>query len=421
MRIGIDGACLANRRGFGRFTRELLAALARAPSRHRFKVLIDDRSLAAGAASVPDGLEPLVVPVRRAPAEAASADGRRPLADLLAFGHAAARARLDALYLPSTYSAFPVWNVPRLVVTVHDTMPLSHPDLIFRDGRGRLAWRLKEGYAVRRASRVVTLSQASRKDILTHYRVRDDRLRVIPEAASPIFRPLDGRDDADAVLARHGVRPGRPYLLYVGGFSPHKNLPRLIEAFSRIFRSEVDLVLVGDLRDVFNTQVPELRSLVTRLGLDARVVWTGYVDDADLRVLYARARALALPSLIEGFGLTAIEAMACGTPVAFAATASMPVVVGDAGLGFDPLATDQIAAALSRLLADDPLRADLAARALARSRLFTWDAAAAALLAVFDELDPQSRGPASRIDRSTVPNRSKFSWNRRASSRARAS
>ncbi|GIW89358.1 MAG: glycosyl transferase family 1 [Isosphaeraceae bacterium] len=423
MHIGIDGACLANRRGFGRFTRELLAALSRIRSRHRFTILVDSHALASGQAAVPDGFDPLVVPVRQAPTQAASAEGRRSLADLFAFSRAAAAARLDCLYLPSTYTAFPVWNVRHLVVTVHDTMPLSHPELIFRHGRGRLAWRIKEAYAVHRARRVVTLSHASRRDIIKYYHIRNERLRVIPEAASPVFRPLDPADHAQApaVLSRYGIPADGPFLLYVGGFSPHKNLLRLIDAFAQLDDPTAPLVLVGDLHDVFNTHVPELRARVERWNLGPRVIWTGYVADDDLRILYARACALVLPSLIEGFGLPAIEAMACGTPVAYADTASLPEVVGEAGLGFDPASVSQIAAALNRLLTDRPLRAELAGRALARAQRFTWSAAAQALLTVFDELEDQTRGPASRIVASTDPNRSKFSRNRRANSRTLAS
>ncbi len=429
MRIGFDGTCLANRRGFGRFTRELLTALAASPMRHELLVLIDDHSMAQGSVAIPARFESIIVPVRRSPSQAASADGRRDLRDLLAMGHAAAAAQLDALYLPSTYSAFPVWNVPRLIATVHDTMPLSHPDLIFRDGRGRLAWTLKERYAVTLATRIVTLSHSSKHDIIHYYGVREDRIRLLPEAASAVFRPLEAHEQAAAtktLLSRFRLDPRRPYLLYVGGFSPHKNLPSLIQAFARASDPSTLLVLAGDLNDVFNTHVPELRALITQLNLDSRVVWTGYVADPDLRILYARARALALPSLIEGFGLTAIEAMACGTPVTCSRAASMPEVVGPAGLYFDPNDIDTIVTALRQILNDDATRADLAAQALQRSRLFTWNAAAHALCDVFDELAPQAdpqctRGPASRIAGSALLNRSKFAWNNRAKWRARSS
>ncbi len=125
MRIGIDGGCLANRRGFGRFARQTLAALAVADHPHELVVLLDRPS--AETVVVPEGCQTWLVDVAEAPSRAASSTGRRSLSDLFAMGRAAARARLDLLYFPATYSFFPVWNVPRVVVTMHDTLALRTP------------------------------------------------------------------------------------------------------------------------------------------------------------------------------------------------------------------------------------------------------------------------------------------------------
>src|SRR5688572_22514194 len=147
MRIGIDGSCLASRRGFGRFARQTLAALAEAATSHEFVVFVDRPS--ADDAEVPDPFERVVVEVGEAPSRAASASGRRRVRDMLAMGSAVARSGIDLLYFPASYSFFPVWNVPRVVVTLHDTMALARPDLIFPTWRGRLAWAVKEHAAVR--------------------------------------------------------------------------------------------------------------------------------------------------------------------------------------------------------------------------------------------------------------------------------
>src|SRR5205085_5905926 len=128
------------------------------------------------------------------------------------------------------------------------------------------------------------------------------------------------------------------YLLDVGGRHPHKNLPRLTEAFARVSRDAgagagaLKLVLVGDLGDVFHTHVPALRAAVARHGLGDRVHFPGFVPDDDLVFLYNRAYALAQPSLLEGFGLPPVEAMACGVPVLYSRAGALPEVVGDAGL-----------------------------------------------------------------------------------------
>jgi glycosyltransferase involved in cell wall biosynthesis len=147
-------------------------------------------------------------------------------------------------------------------------------------------------------------------------------------------------------------------------------------------------VLVGDFGDVFHTHIPELRAIVDRLGLAERVRFTGFVPDDDLAYLLTRAYALVMPSLMEGFGLPAVEAMACGTPVVASTAGALPEVVGDAGVLVDPMDVDAIAGGMRSLLDDPPRRDLLAARSLERAALFTWDAAARSLLAVFDDLGP---------------------------------
>ncbi len=334
MRIGIDGACLANRRGFGRFARQVVAALADAGSGHEFVVFVDRPSLES--VSIPEGMETVVVEVSEAPSRAASASGRRRVGDMLAMGRAVARASLDVIYFPASYSFFPVWNAGRVVVTMHDTLALAHPEWVFPNWRGKMAWRAKEQAAALWADRIVTVSEAARRDLVAWFRLPGDRVRVVSEGPDAVFGPEDAGAESDAVLRRYGIEPGSRYLLYVGGLSPHKNLPRLIEAFARGARPDTRLILVGDIGDVFHTHVPEFREAVARLGLGDRAHFTGFVPDADLAHLYRRAYALAQPSLMEGFGLPPVEAMACGTPILSSTAGSLPEVVGEAGIYFDP-------------------------------------------------------------------------------------
>jgi glycosyltransferase involved in cell wall biosynthesis len=324
--------------------------------------------------------------VKRAPSRAASAEGRRSVGDMLAFSRAIARSGCDLVYFPASYSFVPVWGVRRVVVTLHDTLALAHPELVFPKGKGRLAWKAKEHAAVAWADRIVTVSEASRRDLIAWFRLPQDRVRVITEGPDAAFRPRPGPEGVE-VLRRYGVDPDHRYWIYVGGLSPHKNLARLIEAFARLGPDE-RLILVGDFGDVFHTHVPELRAIVERLGLGEQVRFTGFVSDDDLAYLLTRAYALVFPSLMEGFGLPAVEAMACGTPVVASTAGSLPEVVCDAGVLVDPVDVGAIAAGMRSLLEDRALRDRLATLALARADLFTWDAAARSLLAVFDDLDP---------------------------------
>ncbi len=389
MRIGIDGGCLANRRGFGRFARQVVGALAEARSGHELVAFVDRPSL--DQVVVPSGVEVVAVDVREAPSLAASATGRRRLGDMLAMGRAASRAGLDVMYFPASYSFFPVWNVGRVVVTMHDTLALAHPEWVFPTWQGRLAWRAKERLAVLWSDRIATVSEAARRDLIAWFGLPPGRVRVVSEGPDAAFFPAEPGPESAEALRRYGVEPGSRYLLYVGGLSPHKNLPRLIEGFAAASAGSARLILVGDIGDVFHTHVPELRQAIARLGLGDRAHFTGFVPDADLAHLYRGAYALVQPSLMEGFGLPPVEAMACGTPILSSTAGSLPEVVGEAGAYFDPTDVPAIARTIAGLLANPAERDRLARLALNRARRFTWAAAARSLLECFEELDRRGR------------------------------
>ena len=384
MRIGIDGSCLSNRRGFGRFARESLKALAALDSPHQLVVILDEPS--AASVRLPGGCESVVVAVKDAPSAAASSRGRRRLSDMLAMGRAAAKARLDLLYFPASYTFFPVWNVPKVIVTMHDTLALKHPNLVFPTWKGRLAWTLKEHLAVRWSDLILTVSEASRNDLLEWFRLPGDRVETITEGPDSHFQQGMRSIETEVILERHGVRSGSRFFLYVGGLSPHKNLLRLIEAYARAKVGDVRLMIAGDLSDVFHTHIPELRAAVSRLDLDDRVIFTGFVPDADLVAFYSAAEALVQPSLAEGFGLPPVEAMACGTPVAASRIPALLEVIGDAGLFFDPLDLGQMTQTLERLVNEPGLRDGMARLARIRSQEFTWEKSARMIMAAFEKL-----------------------------------
>ena len=382
MRIGIDGSCLSNRRGFGRFARESLKALADLDSPHELVVILDAPS--AAQVILPERCESLIVGVKEAPTAAASSQGRRRVSDMLAMGRAAAGARLDLLYFPASYTFFPVWNVPRVVVTMHDTLALKHADLVFPNWKGRLAWTLKEHLAVRWSDLILTVSEASRRDLLEWFRLPEERVVAVTEGPDPRFRPSPPTGDSRRILERYGIPEGQ-FLLYVGGLSPHKNLLRLIEAFAKAKLDGARLAIVGDTGDVFHTHIPELRAAVDRLALSDRVIFTGFVPDPDLVFFYQNAEALVQPSLAEGFGLPPIEAMASGTPVIASKIPALTEVIGDAGLFFNPTNLAEITQTLEQIINTPGLRAEMAKRALVRANEFTWEKSARQVMASLEK------------------------------------
>jgi glycosyltransferase involved in cell wall biosynthesis len=292
-----------------------------------------------------------------------------------AMPRAAAQDRLDLLHV--TYTLPPFLRCTS-VVTVHDIAYALFPHTF--SPRDRLLLSIAVPLSMRRAQRVITVSDAARRDILRHYRVAAEKVVAIPNAVEDHFRPAPDQDAWARVRARYGL-PDR-YILAVGNLQPRKNLRRLIEAFAALrAASRIDqrLVLVGKglwrESDVFGA--------IKAHGLEEEVIATGYVPDADLPVLYRAADVFVYPSLYEGFGLPPLEAMACGTPVITSNDSSLPEVVGDAALLIEPTDVGDLATALARLLGDAALRGRLVAAGLARAARFSWEETARRTLAVY--------------------------------------
>ena len=395
MRIGIDASCWTNRRGFGRFTRELVRAILEVDRTNEYVLFLDDATARDAVMLPPDSRAArVIVPTSAAATRAAAADGSRSVGDLwrmrravAAWGH-----KLDVFFFPADYTYFPVRTPARVIVTKHDMTDRRVPELLFPTWRSRLLWEAKIRLAIHRSDLVFTVSETSRRDILEAFRLRPDQVRVVADAADPSFVPAAAGPERASVLARYGVRAGERFILYVGGISPHKNLHTLVTAFASWHKraadgANVSLVLVGDyVSDVFHSSYTAIRGLVDSAGLSASVHFTGFVPDPDLRHLYSAADALVLPSFYEGFGLPVLEAMACGTAVIASETGALPEVMGDAGVLFDPHSSEALVAALDRVLGDEALRRNLAARGMSRARQFTWHASAHAALAGFAQV-----------------------------------
>jgi glycosyltransferase involved in cell wall biosynthesis len=260
---------------------------------------------------------------------------------------------------PPALSATPV------VITIHDLTHLRIPALA--TCRRRLYYRFLLKPASKRAYRVITVSEYSRMEILEWTGLREECVVNVSNGVDRMFQP-DG--------PRH--EPGFPYILYVGAVRPHKNLNRLLSAFERIDCPDLHLILTGK-------RSAELAAQLEAQKIEARVHFLGSVEDDKLPALYRGAISLILPSLIEGFGLPPLEAMACGTPVIVSRTAALPEVVGDAGLLVDPLDIDDIRAGIERMLGDAGLRQKSREAGLLRARLFCWDAVAEKVRRVIEE------------------------------------
>ena len=275
---------------------------------------------------------------------------------------------------------FPILTTTPCVVCYHDTTAERLPELLFPTRLNHRLWQAKTALAKLQTTRAMTVSQSSADDLRLILGIPGERIDVVTEAADPAFRVIDDPSVAARARARLGISRDADLLIYVGGMNAHKNVLGLLRAMRAVVdgRPSTHLAIVGDTSGSgFWDNVPELQEFVrTHPPLDEHVHFTGYLADAALVELMNGAAALVFPSLWEGFGLPAVEAMSCGLPVLASNRGSLPEVVGDAGLLFDPESPQAISECVLRFLGDAGLAARLRQAALHRARLFTWERAA---------------------------------------------
>lgn len=356
MRIAVDARPAARtvRTGTETYALELLKALARQDSRNEY-LLFADQPLPPDNLHLPPSFSWHYLHPQRAWSH------RR-------LGASATRARPDLLFVPA--HVLPLTFRGRSVVTVHDA---GHRHV--RRAYRLSTWLYLEAstrWAVRFATRLVAVSESTRQDLIRLYGADPGRVATVPEGVGADARP-SLPEDVERALARY--RLAHPYFLFVGTLHPRKNLDFLGRAFERAFgqRPAVTLALAGPSR-------PGAEQL-DRYGGVRRL---GFLPRPDLVALLTGARALLLPSLFEGFGLTAPEAMACGTPVLAAQAGALPEVIEDGGMLLPADDQDTWVTALRRLATDPQLRTELAERGYRRARHFSWDASAAQLIELFE-------------------------------------
>ena len=376
LHIGVDATTWANDRGFGRFTRELVTALAARDTGMRYTLVFDRPHDGA----LPESVGRLAATTSQSLNEAAVGDTSRSPAYLAQMAALVSRAKFDVFFFPAVYSYFPLFSRVPCVVCYHDTTAERLPHLLFPTKRNHFLWRVKTELARLQTTRAMTISRSSARDIENILRIPRDKIDLVTEAADPVFRVTGDAAATAAARARHGVPDDAELLVAVGGMNAHKNILGMLKALPVILgqRPGVHLAIVGDTSGKgFWDNVPELKRFVAETpGLASHVHFTGYLPDDELVSLLNGAAALVFPSLWEGFGLPAVEALSCGVPVLASNRGSLPEVVGDAGLFFDPEDVLDMARSVLRFFSEPGLRSALSSAAVPRARTFTWERAA---------------------------------------------
>ncbi len=376
MHIVIDARRLRDF-GIGTYIRNLTSALARLDHENRYTLIVRTQDAENGMGS-PKNLG--------ANFETAIYDrSDTELAHNFAFPHFIRAFHADLYHIPLNLVA---WWMPRpYVLTVHDMSSLLFPERN-RDFRRTLREETYRRGALR-ASRVITVSHSTRRDIEHVLHVPPERLRTIYSAPDRAFtEPGQSEDFQRQILDRYSIH--YPFILYAGTIRPQKNVPRLIEAFA-VLRSDLEgraefkdlrLIIIGDEL----SRYPAVRRAVAETRTEPLVRFLGFVPFETLRVFYSAASVFAFPSLYEGFGLAPLEAMACGTPVVASDVPSLVEAVGDAAELVSPDNVFDIARGLREVLLDRPRRDRLIAAGLEQARRFHWDATARGVLAVYREI-----------------------------------
>jgi glycosyltransferase involved in cell wall biosynthesis len=297
-------------------------------------------------------------------------------------GPAAARkTNVDIFHVP--YFAAPLLSRTPTVITIHDAIPLLLP--AYRADAKVRAYMSLVARASRNASMVITVSQHAKQDIMRTLKLPTERIRVIYEAAGDEYQPITDVDMLAAARARYGV--GERYVFYLGGLDQRKNVLQLVRAFAQVYRDVGDpnlqLLISGD-PDKRGALFPDPRPVVTELGMEEHILFR-FVEDQDKPAMYSGTSLFVFPSLYEGFGLDPLEAMSCGAPVVCSNRTSLPEVVGDAALTVDPEDTRALAGAMSNVLTNPGLQADLKQRSLQRAARFNWHTTATETLSVYEE------------------------------------
>jgi glycosyltransferase involved in cell wall biosynthesis len=354
MRVAIDARKLHDF-GIGTYTRNLLRHLARLDRESEYVLLCHQPDLGVATEYGPNFrtvLEP---------------SPNYSLREQIHVPWVLHRERPDVFHAP--HYVLPPAATCRSVVTIHDCIHLMFPQYLPNRFAHAYA-RASMWMAVRRSHRILTVSEASKRDIMHFFDVRPEKIVVVYNAIDERFRTPPSEEHVARVRERYQLDRG--FVLYVGNIKPHKNLVRLIESYDQLRRrgfEDLKLLIIGD--EI--SKLPALRRAVHTHKLHKHVRFLGYLPDETLAVLYRLAAVFVFPSLYEGFGLPPLEAMACGTPVVTSNLSSMPEVTGDAAVLVDPYDVDSIVDGMERVLRDPALSAQLRAKGIARAREFSWE------------------------------------------------
>ncbi|OCL25566.1 hypothetical protein U472_14640 [Orenia metallireducens] len=283
--------------------------------------------------------------------------------------------KIDLFHSP--HFVFPIFKFNKLVLTIHDLTPLLFPEYFSSFARGymrAMIWLSKF-----KADKIITVSKNTKEDLIKNFGFKENKIKVIYNGVEESYQPFIDQELLKDTRQKYNT--GENCILYVGNIKPHKNIPRLLKALSKV-NEDSKLIIVGKRDKAYD----EIFEVIDKYQLNERVIFTGFVPDEDLILLYNAATLFVYPSLYEGFGLPPLEAMACGTPVITSNVSSLPEVVGDAAITINPYNIEELSDSINKVLSSKELQQELSQKGLERSKEFTWRRTAEETLKVYEEL-----------------------------------
>ncbi len=352
--------------GSGQYTLQLLKHLPRVAPQHEYALVVPYK----GSFKIHDIMAGTDLHALSSNIKRPTSNFRKLLFEQSIMPRAASAYEADVLHIP--YWAPPLRSSVPIVVTIHDIIPVILPQ--YRGGALVRAYTQLVSAAARGATLILTDSEASRNDIIEHLRVPADRVRTIYLAADPEF--TDHADPIDTAALRRNYDLPDEYVLYLGGFDARKNIETLRQVYTwaqDILGENYPLVVAGGLPDRHDEFFHDPRVIAKQIDVENVIRCIGRVAEEDKVALYQQARAFLYPTLYEGFGLPALEALACGVPVVGSNASSVPEIVGDAGILVEPKDARAMAGALIAVCTEDALHDELSERALRQAARFSWE------------------------------------------------
>lgn len=300
------------------------------------------------------------------------------LAEQLSFVSILNKESLDLVHFPH-FNA-PILYGKKFVVTIHDLTHTKFPGKKASHVLHRAAYNLTMLNAIKRSNQIIAVSESTKNEVKEYFHVKDEKIKVVYEGYNNSYKVLDREEAQKNVKDKFNIT--KPYLLYVGVWRRYKNLPALANVFDRLVESglDVELVLAGE-PDPF---YPEIKAQIMGIKHNDRIKAVGRVSDEDLNYLYNGSRIFVLPSLAEGFGLTALEAGACGVPVVCSDIPTLREVMGQGAEFFDPYNEDNMFDVIDNVISNENRLEELANAALARSKHFSWAKAATETIKIYE-------------------------------------